>query len=154
SRTSMPINAESGNPLQRISYQPTVAGPAGQLVAAGELELTQHRRHVGLDRLHRQVQAARDLLVGEPAGDVAQDLPPAGGELVQLRVDPTGEVAVEGIEHEPGQAGGEHGVAALDPADGGGQVGWGDGLGDVPAGPGPDHADHVLGRVRYRQGQE
>ena len=56
-------------------------------------------------------------------GDVAQDLALAGGELVQLRVDDAGQVAVEGVEHEPGQARGEHGVAALDPADGGGQVG-------------------------------
>src|ERR687891_2728810 len=84
-RTSMPINAESGNhvsgkllrqPCEIVLHQAAVAGPAGQLVTAGELELAQHRGDVGLDRLHRQVQAPRDLLVGEAAGDVAQDLTP------------------------------------------------------------------------------
>jgi hypothetical protein len=62
--------------------------------------------------------------------------------------------SVEGVEHEPGQARREHGVVGLDPADGGGQVGRGDRLGHIPAGPGPDHPDDVLGRVRHRQGQE
>src|SRR5918996_4474092 len=135
-RTSMPIHAESGNPAEggrweNVTWRPldqaAVAGPAGQLVAAGQLQLAQHRGDVGLDRLHRQVQPAGDLLVGEAAGDVAQDLALPGRELVQLGVGDAGQVAVEGVEHEPGQAGREHGVPALDPADGGGHGGRGGG---------------------------
>ena len=38
------------------SDEAAVGGPAGQLVAVGQLQLAQHRRHVGLDRLHRDEQ--------------------------------------------------------------------------------------------------
>ncbi len=53
------------------SHQAAVGGPAGQLVPVGQLELAQHRRHVRLDRLDRQHQLARHLLVGVAPGDQA-----------------------------------------------------------------------------------
>src|SRR5438270_9037701 len=73
--------------------QPALGGPAGELVAAGELELAQHRRHVGLHRLGRDRQLAGDLLVGVAAGDEAQDLALSGGELVELGVERGGGAA-------------------------------------------------------------
>jgi hypothetical protein len=68
----LPANVEGGvvQPASGLD-QAAVGGPAGQLVAAGELQLAQHRGDMGLDRLDRQVQAPADFLVGEPAGDVA-----------------------------------------------------------------------------------
>src|SRR6266508_40804 len=108
------------------SDQAAVGGPAGQLVAAGELELSQDRGDVGLHRLHRQVQPAGHLLVGVAPGDVPQDLLLPGGELVQIGVDRSVEPSPEGVEHEPGEARREDRVAVADPADGCGQVGRGD----------------------------
>src|SRR5690606_12945120 len=58
----------------RRSEQAARDRPAGQLVAGRELELAQHRGDVGLDRLDRDEQLARDLAVGVPAGDEAHDL--------------------------------------------------------------------------------
>ena len=43
--------------------QAPLGGPARELVAARELQLAQHRRHVRLDRPRRQVQPRGDLLV-------------------------------------------------------------------------------------------
>ena len=57
----------------------------------------------------------RDLLVEVAAGDVAQDLALARGELVELGVGDrrrVGLVPGEGVEHEAGEARREHGVAA------------------------------------------
>ena len=96
-----------------------------------------------------------DLLVGVAAGDQAHHLALALGEAVEVLVD-LGDLdgAGEGVEHEAGQPRGEHRVARGDPLDGGDQLGAGDGLGDVAAGPGADRADHVLGGVGDRQGEE
>ena len=66
--------------------QPALRRPARQLVTVGELQLAQHGRHVRLDRLGRDAQAQRDLLVHVAARDVAQDLALARGELVELGV--------------------------------------------------------------------
>ena len=54
--------------------QPSLHRPAAELVAVGELELAQHGGDVGLDRLDRDPEPLRDLLVEVAAGDVAQDL--------------------------------------------------------------------------------
>src|SRR5258708_1657759 len=50
------------------SDQAAIGGPARQLVTARELQLAQHRRHVGLDGLHGDPEVARHLLVRVPAG--------------------------------------------------------------------------------------
>src|SRR5688500_20332603 len=63
-------------------HEAALCGPAGELVPAGQLELAEHRRDVGLDGLHRQVEAAGHLLVRVPPGDERQDIPFASGELV------------------------------------------------------------------------
>src|SRR6266581_1075540 len=102
--------ATTCRPGARRSHQAAVGGPAGQLVAARELQLAEHRGHVGLYRLHREVQPAGDLLVGVAPGDVPEDLLLPRGELVQLGVDGAAEPAPEGVEHEAGEAGREDGV--------------------------------------------
>ena len=56
-------------------------------MAGGELELAQHGADVGLDGLDGDPEALGDLLVEVAAGDVAQDLALARGELVELGVD-------------------------------------------------------------------
>ena len=72
--------------VRRRSDQAAVGGPAGELVAARELQLAQHRRHVGLDRLHRDPELAGDLLVRVAAGDEPQHLAFARRELVELGI--------------------------------------------------------------------
>ena len=67
--------------------QPALDRPAAELVAIGELQLSQHRADVGLDRLRRDRELERDLLVEVAAGDQAQDLALAQGQLVELGVD-------------------------------------------------------------------
>src|SRR5262245_41168091 len=57
-----------------LSVKPPFGRPARQLVAVGELQLAQHRRHVRLDGLGRDPQAQGDLLVHVPARDVTEDL--------------------------------------------------------------------------------
>src|SRR5947208_2340494 len=69
-----------------LLQQPPLRRPPRQLVAAGELELAQHRADVRLDGLDRDPQAQRDLLVHVAARDVAQDLALARRELVELGV--------------------------------------------------------------------
>src|SRR5204863_8422141 len=120
------------------SGEPAVDGPAGELVAAGELELPEDGGDVGLHRLDRDLQAAGDLLVGVAPGDVAEDLALAGGELVELGVG-GGDVLVAGecVQDEAGEAGREDGVAVGDTGDGVGQLRARDGLGDVAARAGP-----------------
>src|SRR5579875_1389505 len=139
-------------------HEPPLRRPERQLVPSRQLELAQHRRDVRLDRLHRDRQLPRDFLVRVPACDQAQHLPLPSGELVQLRVDGDSRSGSrhprEGVEHEPGQPRREHGVAARDPEDGVDQLGTRDRLGHVPACAGPDHRDHVLGRVRHAQREE
>ena len=56
------------------STEAAVGGPARQLVAARQLELAQHRRHVRLDRLRRDVEPQCDLLVHVAARDVLEHL--------------------------------------------------------------------------------
>jgi hypothetical protein len=72
---------------------------------------------VGLDRPGGDMQARAGFLVGVARADQAQHLPLASGELVQLGVQRHGRVAPEGIEHEPGEAWGEVGVAGVHPRD-------------------------------------
>ena len=56
-------------------------------MAGGQLQLAQDRGHVRLDGLGGDPEPRRDLLVEVAAGDVAQDLALAGGELLELGVD-------------------------------------------------------------------
>jgi hypothetical protein len=51
-----------------------LVGPGGELVAIRQSELAEHRRHVRLDRLDRQVQALRDLAVRVATGEQAEHL--------------------------------------------------------------------------------
>lgn len=50
-------------------HDSAVGSPTCQLVAIRELELSQHRRHVGFDCLYRQRQLASDFFVGIPASN-------------------------------------------------------------------------------------
>src|SRR3984957_17868808 len=88
--------------------QPTLGGPAGELVPGGELELAQDGGDVAFDRLDRDVELAGHLLVGVPLGDQPQDLALAGGQLVQFRVERRPDVrrrrgGGERVEHESRQ---------------------------------------------------
>ena len=129
--------------------------PPGELVARGELQLAQHRGHVGLDGLDRDEQLGADLLVGVAARDQPHHLALALGEPVEVLVDGRDlDGAGERVEHEPRQPRREHRVAGGHPLDRGDQLRTGDRLGDVAARTGPDRADHVLGRVRDGQCEE
>src|SRR4051794_25543081 len=94
------------------SQQAALRGPAGQLVARGELELAQHGAHVGLDGLDRDEQLGGDLLVGVAARDQPHHLPLALGQPVEVLVD-LGHLdrAREGVEHEAGESRREDRVA-------------------------------------------
>ena len=103
-------------------------------------------------------RAPGDLLVAVAAGDQPQHLAFTGGQQVEVGIEDGAGGGLghggEGVEHEPGQARREDGVAPGHPVDGLDELGPDDLLGDVAAGAGPDHADHVLGRVRDREGEE
>src|SRR6185436_14445398 len=124
-----------------------------QLVAARELELSQHRGDVRLDGLRGDVEAEGDLLVHVAASDVLEDLALAGGEGVELglwlRRRPG-----ERVQHEAGEPGGEDGIALVHAPYRLRQLVAGDALGHVAAGAGPDDRDHVLGGVGHRQRKE
>src|SRR3954451_16969622 len=75
--------------------------PMAQLVPVGQLELSQHRAHMRLDRLVGDAQAKRDLLVLVAAGDEPQHLALAKRQPVELRVHlRLGDLTLEGVEHE------------------------------------------------------
>src|SRR3954447_4120232 len=121
---------DMGQPkTSRSIDQPSLRGPAAELVAGGELELAQHGAHVRLDGLDRDAQALGDLLVEVAAGDVAQLLALARRELVEVavRVDRRrgrrpAAPARERVEDEARQPRREDGVVLLDAADGLGQL--------------------------------
>jgi hypothetical protein len=72
------------------------------------------------------VEALGHLLVAVAAGDVAEHLALAGGELVELGVEGRRQPPAEGVEDEAREARREDGVAVAHGADGGHQVGRGD----------------------------
>ncbi len=111
---------------------------------------------MGLDRLGRNAEVPSHLLVGVAAGDQAQDLALAGRQLVQLGVETRCRCTAlrEGVEHEAGQPGREHGIPGGDPVDGLEQLGSRNRLGDVAPGTGPDDVDHILRGVGDREGEE
>src|SRR4051794_650961 len=107
-------------------HEAALHGPAAELVAVGELQLSQHCGDVRLHRLGRDMEPGPDLLVEVGAGGVLEDPAPARGELVELGVDGRGSGAAparEGVEHEARQARGEDRVAVGDPAHGVGELG-------------------------------
>ena len=145
--------------MKRSYSETPVGGPSGQLVAGGELQLAQHRGYVGLDRLDRDVEPLGELPVGVAAGDQPQHLALPWRELVESGVGRGygrrgRRLRGEGVEHEAGEPGREHRITVADPSDGFDQFVGTDGLGDVAARAGPDQADHVLGGVGHRQGEE
>src|SRR5690606_14067474 len=90
--------------------------PAAQLVAGRELQLAQHGADVGLDRLDRDIEPCRDLLVEVAAGYVLQDLALARRQEIEFRIDLRGRHrAGEGVKHEAGKPGRKDGVAFPDP---------------------------------------
>src|SRR5205823_62376 len=110
------VGRPSGSTRGASIDQAPLDRPAAELVAVRELELSQHRADVRLDRLHRNRELARDLLVEIAAGDQAQHLALPKRQLIELRIDlGLGDLAGEGVEDEPGEAGGEHRVALADP---------------------------------------
>src|SRR5690606_31141426 len=106
----------------RRLHQAAVSGPPGELVTVGQLELPQHRRHMRLDRLHRDEQLLGDLFVGVPTSDQPKDLALTLGQPVQVVVDARGFGPGEGVEDESGQPRREDGIAFGYPADGRDQV--------------------------------
>jgi hypothetical protein len=114
---------------------------------------------VALDRLSRDEQLARDLLVGVALGDQPQYLALARGQLIKLGVEGRLDVVRrrrrgEGVEHEACQPVREHRVAVRDPLDRVREVARGDRLGHVAARARADHRDDVLRRVRGGQREE
>ena len=130
-------------------------GPGGELAAVGELQLAQDGGDVGLDRLHREHEVARDLAVGVAARDEPHHLALARAQLVEA-LGARGVLLPRGerVEHEPREAGREDGVAVGHAADRIDQVVGGDVLGDVPARTAAHDADHVVGGVGHRQREE
>src|SRR5215211_1173015 len=136
-------------------HQAPLDGPAAQLVPARELELAQYCADVRLDGLRGDAKSRRDLLVEIAARDQPQHLALAGCELVELGIDlPLGDLPVEGVEDEPGQAGREHRVAVAHSLNGVGELGARDRLRDVAARAGADDGDDVLRRIGHRQREE
>ena len=131
--------------------------PAGQLVAIGKLQLPQHGRHMGLDRLDGYEQLAGNLFVGVTPGDQAQHFALPRAQLVELGVQVDSRrhrSAAEGVEHKPGQTrrencvSGRHGGQRLD------QLGGRDRFGHVAAGTGADGLEDVVWRVRDRKARK
>src|SRR5919206_273648 len=104
-------------PASAISDQPMLRRPAGQLVAARQLELAQHVRDVALDGLDGEVEARRDLLVHVAARDELEDFALARRQLVQLRVAGDLVTGPKRVEDEAGEARREDGVALCDALD-------------------------------------
>ena len=69
-----------------------------------------------LDGLHRDLEAASDLLVGEATGDEAKHLPLPWRQLVQFGIG-SGNRPSESIEHETGEPRREDGIPIVHPAD-------------------------------------
>src|ERR687886_816055 len=75
-RSRMPVSEPQPRTAEKVSRrtiaeqakngseQPTVGCPGRQLMAAGQLQLAQHRRHVRLHGLDRDEKLARHLPVG------------------------------------------------------------------------------------------
>ena len=109
--------------METSVHEPALDRPAAELVAVRELELSEHGRDVRLDGLRRDRELEGDLLVEVAAGDEAQDLALAQGELVELGVGlGLGDLAGERVEDEAGEARREDGVAVADAGDGVGQL--------------------------------
>src|SRR5437016_13155854 len=104
-----------GEPRGLRSDQAAIRRPSGELVAARELELAEHRGDVGFDGLHGDGELPRDLLVSVAAGDVPEHLAIAGRELVQLGMRRLRHrnTPYERVQHEARESGGEDGVAAV-----------------------------------------
>ena len=129
------------------SHDVSLHGPAGQLIAVGELELAQDRADVRLNGFDGDEQVVGDFLVRVAASDKAHDLLLARGQQIQLRVGRRDLPCPEGVQHETGQARAEGGVAGGDAVDCLDQLGRGDRLSDVPASARADDLDDVLGGV-------
>src|SRR5438105_2134674 len=144
----------TGSILEAASGQPVLGRPARQLVARRELELPEDVRDVALDRLHRQAEPPRDLLVEVAARDQLEHLTLARRQLVELRVAADALARAEGVEDEAGEARREDGVALRDALDRRRELVARDRLRHVAAGAGADDGDHVLRRVRDREREE
>ena len=68
------------------------------------------------DRFDRYRQLASDLLVGQATSNEPENLLLAGSELIEFGIGGRGDRSAEGVQHETGQAGREHGVAIRYPA--------------------------------------
>ena len=115
---SLPRRCGSSTIRER-SEEAAAHRPGGQLVARRQLELAEHRRHVGLDGLDRDEELLGDFLVLVPARDEPHDLALPRGQPVQLLVD-LGDLArgcTEGVQHEPGEPRAEDRVPVGDPPD-------------------------------------
>src|SRR5580692_3361083 len=109
----------------------------------GELQLAQYRRDMTLDRLRRDEQLARDLLVRIAPRDQPKDFALARRQLVEFRVErgwgrsrprrrlPALRQGGKGVEHEPRQPGRENRLALRRPVNRRDELGCGDRLGDV-----------------------
>jgi hypothetical protein len=125
-----------------------------ELVAARELQLPQHRAHVGLDGLRADVELAGDLLVRVAPRDEPEHLALPRRELVELGIDRWWRAPGERVEHEAREPRREHRVALVHPSDRVGELRGRDRLRHVAAGAGTDHGDDVLGRVRDAEREE
>src|SRR5258705_12041337 len=102
---------------------------------------------MSLDRLHRQVWSAGDLLVLVTAGDQLQYFALTRSQVLELRVvADTGAVA-ERVEDETGEARREDRVALADTSNRVPELFARDRLRHVASRAGADHADHIFCRV-------
>ena len=109
---------------------------------------------MGLDGLDADLEPMGDLLVHVAAGDEAQDLALAVGELVERRVGGGRRGAGERVEDEARQPRREDGVARGDPLHRVGELDARDRLRHVAAGARADDRDDVVGVVGDRQREE
>src|SRR5215472_4391890 len=100
SPASVPSVAGNTAPHRRDSRpgsgQAALSRPAGELVPGGQLELAQHRGHVALHRLDRDIQFPPDLPVGVAPRNQPEHIPLPRGELVKLGVKPRAGLAIWG----------------------------------------------------------
>src|SRR4029453_10906903 len=135
--------------------EPAVGGPAGQLVAVGQLQFTQHAAHMRLDGLDRDEQLSCDLLVRVAACDEPEHLTLTLGQSIEIFIN-RGKInrPGEGIQHESGQARREDRVAFSHPADRVNQLAATDRFRHVASGTRTDDTNDVLGGIRDRQCEE
>src|SRR5215217_2703671 len=100
----MAVTGGHSSKIARGSVEPPRLSPARELVAVRQLQLAQHSRDVRLDRLRRDAEPLRDLLVEVSTRQMAEHFALARGQLVDVGVVALdgggGRRTGEGVQHE------------------------------------------------------